>query len=129
MDEREPKTDGWLDSIRSSGDSLLGLAQSRLELFAVELQEEKLRALTTLMWLVVAVTFVVTGLLVGLGALALYLWSLAGYLGLVGLSLLTLATGAGIVWRIHHRIQNGPAPFAETIGEFRKDRECLRKDH
>ena len=43
MNEHTRETGGWLDSLRRTGDSLLGLAQSRFELFAVELQEEKCR--------------------------------------------------------------------------------------
>ena len=114
MDEREPRAGGWLDLIRRSGDSLLGLAQSRFELFAVELQEQKLRALSTLVWLVIALAFIVAGLLVGLRAIAFFLWDVAGTPGLVGLTLGTLATGAGIVWRIRHQIQNGPKPSASS---------------
>ena len=126
MDERAHQTDGWLNSLRRIGDSVLGLAGSRFELFAVELQEEKLRAVNAIVWLIVALTMVMAGLLVGLGALGLYLWAIAGYLGLIGLALASLAGGAGVLWRIHHRIRNGPTPFAETIGEFRKDGACLR---
>lgn len=121
--------DGWLDSFRRTGDSLLGLTQSRFELFAVELQEQKLRGLRLMVWLVVALALVVAGLIVGLGALAIYLWSIAGYWGLIGLALASLGAGAGALWRTHHRIENAPTPFAESIGEFRKDRECLRGIH
>lgn len=128
MDDNPGKTGGWLHSLRRTGDSLLGLAQSRFELFAVELQEEKLRALDIIVWLVVALALGVAGLLVGLCALAIYLWDIAGYFGLGGLALVSLAAGAGVLWSIRRRIRNGAVPFAETIGEFRKDSECLRND-
>lgn len=105
---------------------MLGLAQSRFELFAIELQEEKLRALSLIVWLVAALMLGAAGLLVGLGALAFWLWHVAGYPGLIGLMLAALAAGAGLLWRLYRRIQAGPAPFAETLAEFRKDRECLR---
>jgi uncharacterized membrane protein YqjE len=129
MDESAHKAGGWLNSLRRTGDSLLGLAQSRFELFAVELQEQKLRALKLMVWLVVALALVVAGLIVGLGALAIYLWNIAGYWGLIGLALTSIGAGAGALWRTHYRIENGPTPFAETIGEFKKDRECLRNDN
>lgn len=95
----------------------------------VKLQEEKLRALNLIVWLVVALALVVAGLLVVLSALAICLWGIAGYFGLVGLALATLAAGAGVLWAIRGRIRNDPTPFAETIGEFKKDRECLRNDN
>jgi uncharacterized membrane protein YqjE len=126
MDEESDKSGGWLNSIRRAGDALLGLAQSRFELFAVELQEEKLRALDVIVWLVVALALIVAGLLVGLGALALYLWRTAGYLGLIGLALATLAAGAAVLWKIRNQIRNGPTPFAQCLDEFKKDRECQR---
>ncbi len=126
MDEESDKSGGWLNSIRRAGDALLGLAQSRFELFTVELQEEKLRALDVIVWLVVALALIVAGLLVGLGALALYLWRTAGYLGLIGLALGTLAAGAAVLWKIRNQIRNGPTPFAQCLDEFKKDRECQR---
>ncbi len=91
MNDLERPQGSWSDSLRRSGNSLLGLAQSRFELLAVELQEEKLKALSTITWLVVAFALVVAGLLVAIGSLALYLWIAAGYLGLIGLALGTLA--------------------------------------
>ena len=126
MDEASEKSDGWQHSIRRAGDTLLGLAQNRFELFTVELQEEKLRALDVIVWLVVALALIVAGLLVGLGALALYLWRVAGFLGLIGLALVTLGAGAALVRKIHNQIRNGPGPFAQCLDEFRKDRECLK---
>ena len=88
MDESAHKADGWLNSLRRAGESMLGLMQSRIELFAVELQEEKLRLIGTIAWLVIALALIVAGLLVGLGAVALYLWDVAKYFGIVGLSLI-----------------------------------------
>ena len=125
MDENERTTDGWFSSLRRTGDSLLGLAKNRLELFAVELQEEKLRALNVLVWLVVALALIVAGVLVALGALALYLWHIAAYFGLIGLALVSLAAGAGLLWGIRNRIRSGPPPFAKTVDEFKKDRACM----
>ncbi|MEW6158608.1 MAG: phage holin family protein [Verrucomicrobiota bacterium] len=127
--ENEHKSADWAHWLNRAGGSLLGLAQSRCELFAVELQEEKLRALKLLIWLAVALTFGAAGLLTGLGALALWLWTLAGYAGLMGLMLVTLALATGLLMGIRHRLRTGPVPFAETVAEFQKDRECLRNDH
>lgn len=125
MDDGEPKPGGWLDSARSTADSLLGLVQNRFELAGVELQEEKIRLLNLLVWLAVAIALGTAGLLIGMGALALFLWDKAGYAGLIGLALVALAGGAGILHTIHRRIHTARPPFAQTVAEFRKDRECL----
>lgn len=129
MDETTLKADGWLNSLRRIGDALIGLAQGRLELFAVELQEEKLRALGIVVWLTIAFALIVAGILVGFGALGVYLWAIAGYYGLAGLALALLAAGACVLWTLHHQIISNRTPFAGTIGEFEKDRKCLRSDN
>ncbi len=115
-----------MDSLRRMGNSLLGLAQTRLELFALEFQEEKLRAVTLMAWFAVAIAFGAAGVLVAIGAVALFLWKTAGYLGLAGLALGSLGVAAGLLWSLHRRILHGPTPFAATIAEFRKDEACLR---
>jgi uncharacterized membrane protein YqjE len=127
MFESDPEAGGIMESIRRLGNSLTGLLQTRAELFAVELQEEKLRAIRLLVWVAVAITLVVTGLLVAIVGLALFFWEMAGYWGIAGLAAGALGTAAIILWIIHRRITRGPAPFAGTVAEFRKDAACLKK--
>lgn len=128
MDDGELKSEGWGESIRRTGDSILGLLQNRLELAGVELQEEKLRAIRLLVWLAVAIALGTAGLLVAMGALALFLWVQAGYLGLIGLAVLALGGSAALLHTLHRRIHTAKHPFADTAAEFRKDRECLRPE-
>lgn len=125
MDDSEPKSDGWLDSLRRMGDSLLGLIQTRFELAGVELREEKLRTIQLFVWVAVAIALGTAGLLVGMGALGLFLWEKAGYAGLIGLAVLAVAGAAGILHAIYRRLHTMPIPFSETIAEFKKDKECL----
>lgn len=127
MGDTDPQPAGWFEPLRRAVDSLLGLIQTRFELFTVELQEEKLRAVKLLIWVVAALALGVAGLLIGLGALALFLWQIAGYAGVVGLALAALAAAAGMLWVIRRQLRSGPLPFNQTIAEFKKDRECLRK--
>ena len=127
MFETEQETAGVMESIRRLGSSLAGLLQTRAELFAVELQEEKLRAIRLLVWISAAIALGVAGLLVAIIGLALFLWELAGYWGIAGLAAGVLGLAAIILWNIHRRISRSPAPFAGTVAEFRKDAECLKK--
>ena len=126
MDTAPPNPSGWLESLRRIGESLLGLMRSRFELFTVEWQEKKLRLLNLFVWLALAAVVGGAGLLVGIAALALWLWTVAGYAGLIGLATVALAVAAGIVWSVRQGIKSGPTPFAHTVAEFRKDGECLR---
>lgn len=119
---------GIMASARRLGTSLLGLLQSRAELFAVELQEEKLRALHLLAWLTAAVALGVAAILMVVATLALFLWQNAGYAGLIGLAVGVLAAAIVLFAVIHLRIMHGPEPFAATVAEFRKDAECLRRN-
>lgn len=117
-----------MDSIRGFTRSLLGLMQARVELFSVELQEEKLRAIRLMGWFAAAITLAVAGVLLAIGALAIFLWQIAGYAGLVGLALVTFGSGGIMMWFIHRYITHGPPPFVETATEFRKDMESFQEN-
>lgn len=127
MNTTPPNSGGWLESLRRIGESSLALVRGRFELFTVEWQEEKLRLLNLLFWFGLAVTIGAAGLLIGMAALALWLWETSGYAGLIGLALAALAAAAGIAWNIRRRIQTGVQPFTQTVAEFRKDGECLQR--
>lgn len=119
---------GWLETMRGIGESLLAMTRNRIELFAVELQEEKLRFLSLLIWIGLAAALGFAGVFVAIIALAFWLWAAAGYFGLIVLAAVSLGAAALIVLGIRKKIQTGPQPFASTVAEFRKDGECLRKN-
>ena len=125
MFEPEQDSPGIMGSVRRLGNSLIGLLHARAELFAVELQEEKIRATRLIVWVAVAAALGAAGILVAIAALAVWLWTWAGYWGLGGLAVLALGLAAVILWRIHRQILYGPAPFAATVAEFKKDAAAL----
>lgn len=128
MGESESKPRSLLASFRRIADSLLGILQARLRLFSLELQSERLRLVDLLLKLAVALAFATVGLLLGTFTLALFVWQVARYAGLVAMTVLLLAAGGFLVWRIRRELQQAPPPFAKTIAEFKKDRECLPKN-
>jgi uncharacterized membrane protein YqjE len=129
MATSEPKTGGVIDSAKRVGESALALLQNRLQLFAVELQEEKYRALQALIWLTIALALIFLGLAMGAGTLALLVWNQWGVLGLAGLTLLLLAGGVVLLAIMWNRLKSGGAPFSGTIQELKKDGEWLRRKH
>ncbi|HWA28491.1 MAG TPA: phage holin family protein [Lacunisphaera sp.] len=119
---------GLAGSARRLGSSLVGLLQTRLELLAVELQEEKIRILDLLAWLTTIIALAVAAILLGIGMLALYLWQQAGFLGLAGLALLTGGAALALFLALRRRLARGPAPFSATAAEFRRDVEWIRRN-
>lgn len=122
----EPGEGGIIATLRRLAQAVGGMVLARFELFVVELQEEKLRAVSLLIWLAVGLALGLAGTLVAIGTLALFLWERAGYGGLVGLAAGTLAVATGVVWQVRRRLRVGPAPFSATTAEFRRDIERLR---
>jgi uncharacterized membrane protein YqjE len=126
VDDSPENSGGLMDSVRRLANSVLGLMHNRLSLIAVELQEEKIRAINHIIWLSVAMALGVAGVLVAIATLAIFLWERAGYAGLIGLALLTLGLAALALWLLRRRILNGPQPFATSVAEIGRDFETLR---
>jgi uncharacterized membrane protein YqjE len=123
MNEGNPG--GLLEAARRIFGSLLGLVQTRLQLFALEWESENLRLIDTLAKLAIALSIVFLGLLLGTLTLALFVWKQAGFLGLIIMTAVILGAGVLLVARVRGDLRTRPAPFAKTIAEFKKDRSCL----
>ena len=108
-------------------DTLLATTQNRLELFAVELKEEKCRLIEAILWAAAVAAFgMMTLTLVTFTLVALF-WENGRFIALVGLSALYL-TGAALSWRaLRLRLKNS-SPFASTLNELKKDRSCLETE-
>jgi len=126
MNDQEVQTGGWVDSFRRIGESSLSLLRVRLEVLAVELQEEKLRLLDMVVWMCVAIILGVAGVLATMAVVAFWLWNLIGYGGLVLVAVIPLAATAAVFLRVRHDIRSGPTPFEATFGAF-KNGKCLPK--
>lgn len=115
---------GILASLRKLIDGGLGITQNRVELFAIELREEKCRLINN---------FIQAGIVVALGAMAMALltgaiivqfWHESPVAVLLALATL-YSLGAFLTWR-SLRDQTGKAQsFPATLEEIRKDREWL----
>jgi uncharacterized membrane protein YqjE len=126
-DSGDRPTGGLFDSLRRLLDASLGLVQRRIEIFALELQEEKVRALDLLVRVAAVVVLGLLTLVAGTATMVVALWQTSPVLVL---GLVTLAYGlaaAGLGWGLRKRLRHGPKPFAGTIEEFRRDRECFGK--
>lgn len=112
-------------SPRRLGAAFLGLLHSHVELFGIELQEQKARTVSLLLFAGLALVFALL-LLIGLSALVLVLvwdsYRLAGILGLCGFYALA-ALFCGL--RLKAAVFDESSPFSATLEELANDRERL----
>ena len=126
MENGTPPPLGFLGSLRTLGDGLLGTVQDRLELFSVELQEEKFRLIQIFVWITAAIFTGVMAITFASLTLVYLFWESAR---LAVLGVLTVAyAGAlvAIVIAFRRFLARQPSPFSATRQEIGKDRACIR---
>ncbi|TXI18642.1 MAG: hypothetical protein E6Q67_11515 [Roseateles sp.] len=114
--------------LRRLGASLLALGRIRLELFAIEVQEEKDRIASLLLWAVVAALLVGFGLVMAVLLITVALWDTHR---LLALGLATLLLGGAALYALLQvrRLVGLPATlFQASIAELREDAATLRRE-
>jgi uncharacterized membrane protein YqjE len=114
-----------IGSLKGALSTLLGIAQTRLEIISTELQEEVGRAAELLLWAFVALFAAGIGLFLGALVLIFAFWETHRVLVsiLVMGFFFLLALAALLVLRA--RLRSRPRLFEATIAEFARDREHL----
>ncbi|HQX05462.1 MAG TPA: phage holin family protein [Zoogloea sp.] len=114
------------ESLKGLADSGLATLQTRLELFSVEIKEEKLRAGGFLFDTVLAALFIGFGVVFLMAFLTVLFWDshrlLALGLGTTGLFI----AGVWAATRAAGRLRSGSRLFASSLAEIAQDREALR---
>ena len=123
----EPSPGVWA-SLKRILDTLLATAQNRVELFAIELQEEKCRLVEAILCAAAVAAFgMMTLTLVTFTVVALF-WENGRLAVLIGLSVVYLVVTA-LAWRaLQTRLKTRTA-FTGTVGELKKDRSCLETEN
>ena len=124
-----PAPTGFLDSLRTLGDGLLATVQDRLELFAVELQEEKFRLIQTFIWISAAVFTGMMAITFASLTLVYLFWDSARLAVLGGLTVFYSATLLVCIVAFRRYLARQPDPFAATLHEIGEDRACIRNAH
>ena len=119
-------TPGFLASVRVLGDSLLAGVQDRLELFSVELQEEKFRLIQTFVWISAAVFTGMMALMFASLTLVYLFWESARLAVLGGLTVFYSGALVAIVIAFRRFIARQPRPFSASRQEIGEDRACIR---
>lgn len=126
MKTAAPAHVGWLQSLRSLGDDVLGGVQERLELFTVELQEEKFRLIQTFVRISAAVFAAMLAITFASLALVYLCWETARFTVLVGLAVFYTSALVVILVTLRRYLDRQPKPFAATLHELNEDRACIR---
>jgi uncharacterized membrane protein YqjE len=117
---------GFLGAFRALGDGLLATVQDRLQLFAIELQEEKFRLIQTFIWISAAVFTAMMAVTFASLTLVYLFWDGARLAVLCGLTLFYAAAVVVIVVAFRRFVARQPDPFAATRQEIGADRSCIR---
>jgi uncharacterized membrane protein YqjE len=112
-------------SPRRLGAAFLGLLHSHVELFGIELQEQKSRTLSLLLFAGMALVFALL-LLIGLSALLLIVvWDSYRLAGIIGLCIFYTLAAVFCGLRLKAAIFDESSPFNATLQELANDRERL----
>ena len=124
MKEPGESTPGIFASLRRLLKTVLAIAQNRLELLLVELQEERGRFFNAL--LLAGVVLILALMTLMTATITIVVVCVKGdRLDLVvALVLLYLAGTIFSFWRLRTRLKNW-APFSATLAELKKDKVCL----
>ena len=126
MDEPTVTFGQMVAAAQRFGRRLLTIGENRIELFSVELQEERERLFRALFLLMGMAAF---GLLAALsisGVIVVLLWPYSPLEAFLVLTFLYLAGALVFFWRFKLLLRDWKS-FSATIDQLRKDRECLER--
>ncbi len=117
---------GLGSSARRLADNALAAVQTRVELFALELREEKTSAIELLIWVCTALFFAMMAVIVVTASVILLFPAEGRVYAAAGFAFIYTLAAIWAFTRLRNRLKHQEPPFAETINEFRKDREWLQ---
>lgn len=129
METRSPGSSGLLGSLRGLVDGLIGSAHDRLELLAVELNEEKHRMIQIFIWISAIVFLAILAAVFASLAIVVLWWETARVAVVFSLAGVYTAALVGVVIGFRRYLKRQSKPFAATLGELREDRECIRAEN
>src|SRR5688572_13736617 len=117
---------GLFGSVRRVADTCVSSIHNRVELFALELQEEKLRLVRLLLWTVAALfaSFLAITVITIAVVMMFPEDNRRVVVSVFGVCYAIAATVLGL--KLRSEIKNAPAPLADTTAELKKDLDALR---
>ncbi len=128
MDPRPPSSTGLIGSLREFVDGIIGSVHDRLDLLAVELHEEKYRLIQIFIWISAIVFLAMLTMVFVSLVLVVVFWETARVAVVCSLAAVYLAALAAAVIGFRNYLKHQPKPFAATLSELKKDRECIQPE-
>ena len=124
--DREP-SGGIFHSIRQLGTTFVALLHTRIEIVAIEFEEERVRIRQALLLGIVAGFSLAVATLLAVVFLVVVFWDTHRLIAIGVLFLVFLAIGGGCLLAMAHNARTRPRLFASTLAELAKDGDRLRK--
>ncbi|HLH53184.1 MAG TPA: phage holin family protein [Verrucomicrobiae bacterium] len=128
MDQTPPPRAGLFQSIRYLGRSGIAVLQNRIELFAVELEEQKIRFIRILILAGAAIFLANTALLVISATIVYAVGEKARLAVLLALSAIYVASAIWAFVALQKELRSSAPAFKETVAELKKDTDLFREE-
>lgn len=119
------RSPGLLASLRNFAATLVGVAQTRLELLSNEVEEERLRLLQLLLTAFIALFFFALGIVMLTLAVATLFWDTHRVLVTLLFAVLYLGIGAIFWLMVRSKAREKSRLFSASIAELAKDQQQL----
>jgi uncharacterized membrane protein YqjE len=116
---------GLRGALAQLGGSLLALLRTRLELVALEFDEERERTTARLVLSLVAVLFFAFAVFAASALVVVLFWETHRIAALCGITVAYLLVGCAAWWRLRVHQRDDAPPFAATLAELEHDRAWL----
>jgi uncharacterized membrane protein YqjE len=124
-----PAPTGFVAALRMLADGLLAGVQDRLELFSLELQEEKFRLIQIFVWISAAIFAGVMAITFASLTLVYLFWENARLTVLTSLTAGYAGIFVAIVLAFRRYLARQPRPFSASLQEIKSDRACIRTEN
>ena len=124
-DESHAAAGGLFDSLKTLSGSLAGLVQTRLQLLATDIAEERVHLTRLLVLGLLALFCFGVGVVLLAMLIVVAFWDTHRLAALGGLTGFFLAAGEGLVGFAVHQARNRPQLFEASLAELSKDRQHL----
>jgi uncharacterized membrane protein YqjE len=126
MPPGEPPSGGIFQSLRALCVTGLALFQNRVELFGVEVEEQKCRLVKQLILAGAAIFLANTAILVVTATIVLLVDQSVREAVLIGLSVMYVLAALTAFMALRKEMRSAPPPFSGTISELKKDCDWLK---